>query len=226
MTESTADTTTYSDPDPAPTGYQLTYIYGPEAWYRRNVGVGESILIALVPADRRGCRWEFKIFCDRIGAGSSVRFEMYGDAFAAYIEAPELFAALADETPRTLEAVRLVLDRLGVVDDTPRTGPNGETDIPAAIPTPYQALKAAVRRVRARIYRAFTPAPDWRDSDHTARLADTAADTYDVLVDIRDDLRAIRDALDSDQTAAEVGKLRDVVELIAVRTEGTDRLID
>jgi hypothetical protein len=157
-----------------------------------------TIIIAMSPADRRGVRWEIHVHrIDGTGPEPSVRLEVHTEEFRAYTEAPELFAALAAEAPRTLEAVRLLLDRLGVADDTPRVGPNGETDIRTRR-TPYQALTAAVRRVRARIYHALTPAPAWREIDHAARLADSASDTYDVLTDIRDDMRAIRNALERD----------------------------
>jgi hypothetical protein len=199
MTEIPTAAITFSDPDPDPCDYLLTYVYGPESWLRRLPGMAGTIIIAMVPTDRRGVRWEIAIHRDDdTGPEPSVRLEMYAEEFRAYAEVPELFAALAAEAPRTLEAVRLMLDRLGVVDDTPRVGPHGETDIGAAGRSPYQALKAAVQRVRARGHRSPAQAPDQRESGHVARLADSASDTYDVLTEIRDDVRAIRDALERD----------------------------
>lgn len=45
---------------------------------------------------------------------------MLDDAFAAFGQVPEFFAALGSEGVTTLEGARAVLDRMGAADETPR----------------------------------------------------------------------------------------------------------
>lgn len=106
--------------------YRLEYIIAKEAWWRdatRNID--PDPYISVIKAHRGGgCDWEFQITDrSRTIKSAAVRIGIFDDAFAAFTEIPELFAALAAERPTTLDAVRKILDRIGAVDATERTRP-------------------------------------------------------------------------------------------------------
>jgi hypothetical protein len=100
----------------------LGYIVGHQAWYwmgdrpnrPRYVRVGAD-------SSDGGCLWEFMIeehvFTSREAA---LRVCLFDDAWQAYAQVPELFAALAADRPQTFDELRIVLDRVGARDITAR----------------------------------------------------------------------------------------------------------
>ena len=107
-----------------PTGTELVYIIGDDAWYaeaNRPTNPHPYLSVeALYPGD--GCEWEFTII-ERELQGSCTQVRIFQDAYAAFVQVPELFQAFADEHPTTLAAVVAILDELGAKDITPRVNP-------------------------------------------------------------------------------------------------------
>ncbi len=102
-----------------PDGTRLAYTILREAWYA-DAARDEPARIniaASVPGD--GVAWEFLVVEYREG----LRVEIFDDAWPAFAQVPELFAALAAAGTPTLNDVTVLLDRLGAVDETARTSP-------------------------------------------------------------------------------------------------------
>lgn len=108
-----------------PDDCRLTYWMRQETWYDRDIrNPGDRPTIQIVAAaDGGGCAWEFDIEEHDFRSHTAVRLRIFQDAWAAFVEVPELFAALAAEQPTTLAAVRAILERIGAVDTTDRVPP-------------------------------------------------------------------------------------------------------
>lgn len=97
-----------------------TAVNGPAqpTYYRhRNDDFKHEIVVrAYVPDE--GDLWRFTVSGDEGGFEPLVAVHVRTDQFAVYARFPTFFAALAEQTPGTLDEVALILDRFGVVDDT------------------------------------------------------------------------------------------------------------
>lgn len=127
-----------------PEGTRLAYTVSHEAWYARRPGiVDQPQIMVSASSPGGGCAWEFGVNEHDFGShGRAIRVDVFDDAFAAFAQIPEFFAALAAEGIGTLDGVRSVLDRMGAVDETDRTDP--ATDREAAPTSPLrQAIRAA-----------------------------------------------------------------------------------
>lgn len=110
-----------------PADTHLAYIVWQEAWYSQpGSGVPYEKPYLMVMASAKGTgggvAWEFPIEEDDLG-GPVTRVLMFDDAYDAFVQMPEFFAALVEEKPKTLDAVRTILDRFGAVDETDRVSP-------------------------------------------------------------------------------------------------------
>ena len=108
-----------------PEDTHLAYIVWHEAWYAdtsRDFHEQPHLMVTAA-ADGGGCAWEFQIAGYELGGSPVTRVKMFEDAYAALAEMPEFFAALAELRPVTLDEVRVILDGLGAVDETPRVSP-------------------------------------------------------------------------------------------------------
>jgi len=91
-----------------------TFVVTHEAWWSEHlVQRNPEIMV-------NGGAWEFGIRYHSIRA---IRAEVFDDAFAAFTEAPEVFAALAEQRPTTLDEVGDILLGLGYQDTTDRVNP-------------------------------------------------------------------------------------------------------
>ncbi|GAA2623899.1 hypothetical protein GCM10010399_64010 [Dactylosporangium fulvum] len=84
--------------------------WAPLAW----TGLGEPNQINIAATTGGGARWEFIVY-EKDGAA---RLCMYDEAWPAFREIPDFFAALPGL--HTLDEVRAVLDSFGAVDQTER----------------------------------------------------------------------------------------------------------
>lgn len=113
-----------------PEDTHLAYIVSHEAWYARTPGVidhPEINVMASAKGSGGGVAWEFMVEEVDLGRGEpAIRVKVFDDAFAAFAQIPEFFAAIAETPPQTLKAVRAALDAMGAVDETERHGPHGE----------------------------------------------------------------------------------------------------
>jgi hypothetical protein len=104
---------------------ELTYTVTSEAWYAnavRSAGSTDSEIMVTLRAEGGGCYWEFAI---RQVRDVAVRVEVFSDAWEAFSERPDVFAALAElGEGSTLDDVKNALDGLGVRDATERTAPD------------------------------------------------------------------------------------------------------
>ena len=109
---------------PLPEGTHFAYTVTHEAWYarslpddRRELNISASALGA-----SGGVAWEFTVEEVDLGShGLPIRVKVFDDAFAAFAQIPEFFAALAANDIDTLDKVTLLLQHLGAVDETQRT---------------------------------------------------------------------------------------------------------
>ena len=80
-----------------PEDCRLAYIVSHEAWYARSMPDRQPEMSVMAAAEGGGCAWEFTIteadFENRGMHPISVR--LFDDAFAAFAQIPEFFAALA-----------------------------------------------------------------------------------------------------------------------------------
>lgn len=98
------------------------YIVSYEAWYADLARVEPEIMVQLASRDG-GVKWEFGIRLTRI---DTLRVEMFAGSWTAFVDCPDLFAALADldtDAKVGFHEIRVVLDRLGFRDVTERTSP-------------------------------------------------------------------------------------------------------
>jgi hypothetical protein len=103
----------------------LGYTIGHEAWYwmpdrraQRYVRVGAD-------SSGGGCKWEFLVeevvLSSQPGARAALQVCVFDDAWEAFAQVPELFAALAAEPPEDFAELCALLDRIGAKDTTART---------------------------------------------------------------------------------------------------------
>ena len=106
-----------------PEDSRLAYIVSHEAWYARSMPDGQPEMSVMAAADGGGVAWEFTVEEVELGPPRpALRIKVFDDAFAAFTQIPEFFAALATGDYTTLDAVRSLLDGLGAADDTDRKG--------------------------------------------------------------------------------------------------------
>jgi hypothetical protein len=113
-----------------PEDCHLAYIVSHEAWYwDASRAPGENPHLSVSASGKGsggGVAWEFDIEEMELGGKPVTRVKVFDDAYAAFAQVPELFAALADGGGTTLAAVRDLLDMLGAVDETERVSPYAE----------------------------------------------------------------------------------------------------
>jgi hypothetical protein len=105
---------------------QFAYIITHEAWYYTELRTDDERQSVLIQAAAvgGGVAWEFVIEqIDNLGCGPTLRLNMFDDSWDAFIQVPELFAALQAKRPRHLTALREILDEIGATDITARTEP-------------------------------------------------------------------------------------------------------
>jgi len=99
----------------------LAYIIGHESRYWMHEQPRPRYVRVGADSIRGGCAWEFMIeehvFTSR---ESALRVCLFDDAWEAFHQVPELFAALTDDRPRNFAQLSAVLDRIGAHDITPR----------------------------------------------------------------------------------------------------------
>lgn len=124
---------------------QLTYTVMHEGWWVTTGSVREdkpNLMVSGRLPNGQSIGWEFQIVQhDFNGAGrSAIRVNVFSDAFDAWADVPELFAALREQPPHTLAEVQSILDGLGALDTT-------ERDIPESVRNRMQTRRDAVRAV-------------------------------------------------------------------------------
>jgi hypothetical protein len=107
----------------------FAYVVLSEGWYAEAIDRPEMSVQLVNHAG--GVNWEFVIVQKHHGQ-SCIQVRIFDEAFAAFGQIPAFFDALRDEQPRTVEAVRKILDRLGAIDRTDR-------EKPAYLSTPGEA---------------------------------------------------------------------------------------
>jgi hypothetical protein len=106
---------------------KLIYDLPGQAWYADTLPAQdrEQVSISLYSLDDRGGYWELAIrsYTTQAVAGDWTRIELSSDSYQAFTDLPELFAALAEHEPATLDAVVELLRELGAEDTTQRVKP-------------------------------------------------------------------------------------------------------
>ena len=122
-----------------PEDCHLAYIVTHEAWYANAMPDRQPEIYVTATTEDDGSAWEFGIReADFENRGvHPISVHVFDDAFAAFAQIPEFFAALAAEEVTTLGGVRTLLANLGAADETERKGAGG--DLPA---------KATAKRIR------------------------------------------------------------------------------
>lgn len=103
-------------------GYRLSYALTRDAWYSQpplsGVPGDHNVVMVAMDTEGGGAAWEFAID-DEPGGG--LRVKVYDEAWRAFVDVPEFFAALADlGRGALLDEVVEILDRLGFIDATKR----------------------------------------------------------------------------------------------------------
>jgi hypothetical protein len=104
----------------------LAYTVAHEAWYWRGDENPFVMVAASAKGSGGGVAWEFQIEEMELGGKPTTRVKVFDDAYAAFAQIPEFFAAFADAPPSTLRAVIAALDAMGAVDETERISPHAE----------------------------------------------------------------------------------------------------
>ena len=128
-----------------PEDTHLAYTVTHEAWYARSLPDDRrEINIAASAGPGVGVAWDFTVEEVNLGShGPAIRVKIFDDAFAAFTQIPEFFAALASEGVADLRDVCAVLDGMGAVDETERRGPHGVTRPVATAERIRRAIKDA-----------------------------------------------------------------------------------
>lgn len=100
----------------------LAYAVPAEAWYRDVVRHDQPSVSIMATALGGGVEWEFDVEEHDLGR-PTLRLLMFGDSWDAFVQIPEFFAALRERSPRTVTALRELLDELGARDETKRQVP-------------------------------------------------------------------------------------------------------
>lgn len=113
-----------------PEGTHLAYvIYHETKWWgqmcrhdRPNEGRRCVQVYASAKGAGGGTAWEFSVIgYDFDRTEKPLRICMFDDAWMAFAQVPEFFAALTDDTVKRLDDIRALLDQLGAVDETERS---------------------------------------------------------------------------------------------------------
>jgi len=113
-----------------PEDTHLAYTITHEAWYARSLPDDrrEINIAASAEGSGGGVAWEFTVEEVNLGShGPEIRVKVLDDAFAAFTQIPQFFAALEAENVKGLDEVRHLLDKMGATDETERRGPHGVT---------------------------------------------------------------------------------------------------
>lgn len=127
-----------------PEDTHLAYSLPHEAYYAATPGIvgGPMIYVsASAQGSGGGVAWEFSVKAIDLGRNSAIRVDIFDDAFAAFAQIPEFFAALAANDIDTLDKVTLLLQHMGAVDETKRTDPDTPSPEPVS---PVVRLKNAL----------------------------------------------------------------------------------
>lgn len=110
-------------PRQLPEGGIFAYaVYG-EAWYARSLTEKGRAKLSVMSSNPNGGEfWSVTIREVQL-TDWTIKVEIFGDALQALTQVPDLFEALRAERPRRLNEVRIILDRLGAIDKTPRRRP-------------------------------------------------------------------------------------------------------
>lgn len=107
-----------------PEDCEFAYIVNHEAWYAEATNdVRHPSVMVQAAAFEGGVAWEFKVDEHNFGRQTAIQVCVFDDAFVAYRQVPEFFAALVEEKPDSLAGLRKILDRLGAKDRTARANP-------------------------------------------------------------------------------------------------------
>lgn len=110
-----------------PPGLALAYHVCREAWYAPFQPSNDRTVLSVGlynAANRGGCRWEFSIDEEQAN-GPTLQVKVFSDAWQAFMDIPEVFAALGDLGQGALvEEVVEILDEFGFRDFTRRENPN------------------------------------------------------------------------------------------------------
>ena len=107
-----------------PDGCHLAYAISGDAWYAPALSDEPPTVTISAATPTDGIAWEFQVVKHDLGDGTrALRVEVFAEAWPAFAQVPEVFAALAAEFPPVLGDVVIILDRLGAVDETARTNP-------------------------------------------------------------------------------------------------------
>ncbi len=102
-----------------PENCQLAYVVAHEAWDGQTPGFVDHPTVRVAAVDGRGAVWEFTV--EEVDYGHRViRVGIFDDAFGAFQQIPEFFAALAEKRTTTLPEVVAILDGMDAVDQTER----------------------------------------------------------------------------------------------------------
>ncbi|MDH2424792.1 hypothetical protein [Sphaerisporangium sp. TRM90804] len=102
-----------------PDGCRLAYVVAHEAWYGQVLGVVDRPRVWVAAAAGGGVEWEFSV--EEVDYGHrAIRVDIFHDAFDAFRQIPEFFAALAEQRTTTLPEVVAILAGMGAVDQTER----------------------------------------------------------------------------------------------------------
>lgn len=111
---------------PLPGGGRLAYTVTRDAWYWQAMSDSHSpdiVIEAQVCDGDDATAWEFIIASEVLDGENALKINVFDEAFDAFVEIPDFFAALATEKPQTLEEVVALLDRVGAEDITEREAP-------------------------------------------------------------------------------------------------------
>jgi hypothetical protein len=114
-----------------PDDHFLAYVVPHEAWYRAVTLNDPPSIQVMAASSHGGVAWEFIIEKQDINPSwPALRLQMFDEAWDAFGQVPELFTALELRRPRSLPALRAMLDELGARDITERKKPKAASAAP------------------------------------------------------------------------------------------------
>ena len=118
-------------PDGTHLAYMVTHEAGTASAIRATMpDEYDSLMISASSDDGRGVAWEFNLADYRLGGRPALQVGMFYDSWPAFVQVPELFAALAEAGQPTLQDVVVLLESLGAVDETVRVSRYAAQDAP------------------------------------------------------------------------------------------------
>ncbi len=107
-----------------PDGCHLAYAISGDAWYAPALSDEPPTVTISAATHSDGIAWELQIVERQHGQRRPyLTVEVVDEAWPAFAQVPEVFAALAAAGTPTLNDVTVLLDSLGAVDETARTSP-------------------------------------------------------------------------------------------------------